>query len=61
MIAFFTKADPKPEVSLAVATSFFPESIRKEAMTEYKKPYDSGNPLENLNYTSVTPYLVSLK
>lgn len=54
LIAFFNKADPKPEVSLSVATSFFPEAIRKEAMA------DKGNPLKDLKFTSVTPYLISV-
>lgn len=60
MIAFFTKADPKPEVSLSVATSFFPDSVRREAMTQYGDRNDQGNPLHALRYTSVTPYLISI-
>jgi len=58
MIAFFTKSDPRPEVSLSVASSFFPDSLRKEAMTQYGNRHDQGNPLANLKFTSLTPYLV---
>ena len=61
MIAFFSKANPQPEVSLSVATSFFPESIRKQAMMQYGGRDDKGDPLKYLNYTSVTPYLIKVK
>jgi oxalate decarboxylase len=60
MIAFFTKANPLPEVSLSVATSFFPEPLRREAMTQYGNRRDSGSPLKDLKFTSQTPYLVSV-
>lgn len=60
MIAFFTKADPKPEVSLTVAASFFPESLRKEAMTGYGNQHDGSDPLKDLKFTSVTPYLMKV-
>jgi oxalate decarboxylase len=60
LIAFFNKADPKPEISLSVATSFFPESLRKEAMTEYKNPPDNSNPLKELKFTLQTPYLIDI-
>lgn len=58
MIAFFTKADPRPEVSLLVASNFFPESIRKEAMTKYGSHDDMGDPLKDLQLTRASPYLL---
>ncbi len=60
MIAFFTSANPQPEVSLSVATSFFPESLRREAMTHYGNRRDQGDPLKDLRFGSATPYLVSV-
>jgi len=60
VMAFFTKADPQPEVSLSVATSFFPNRIRKSAMTQYGTENKSGDPLKELNFTEVSPYLVPL-
>lgn len=60
MIAFFSKANPLPEVSLAVATSFFPASVRREAMTEYGNISDKSDPLKHLNFSSQTPYLINL-
>jgi len=56
--AFFTKADPQPEVSLSVATAFFPNSIRKAAMTQYGNENKPGDPLRQLEYSTVTPYLL---
>ncbi len=58
--AFFTKADPQPEVSLSVATAFFPNAIRKAAMTTYGTQHKDGDPLANLTYTEVSPYLVPI-
>jgi len=59
--AFFTKADPQPEVSLSVATAFFPDSIRKSAMTEYGNENKSGDPLKDLKYNTVSPYLLKIE
>lgn len=61
VIAFFTKANPQPEVSLSVATAFFPDTVRKAAMTEYGNTRNSGNPLQYLKNTTVTPYLLAVK
>ena len=58
--AFFTKADPQPEVSLAVSTAFFPKSIIKSAMTEYGNEHQSGDPLKDLKYQTVSPYLLKI-
>lgn len=58
VVAFFTKADPLPEVSLSVATSFFPNSIRKQALTEYGNEKKSGDPLKQMNFSTVSPYLL---
>jgi len=60
VIAFFTKADPQPEVSLAVATSFFPNSLRQQAMTEYGLEQKGGDPLKGLKLSGVSPYLLKL-
>ncbi|MDR3476436.1 MAG: cupin domain-containing protein [Gammaproteobacteria bacterium] len=58
--AFFTKADPLPEVSLAVSTAFFPGSIIRSAMTEYGNENKSGDPLKDLKYKTVSPYLLKI-
>jgi oxalate decarboxylase/phosphoglucose isomerase-like protein (cupin superfamily) len=60
VIAFFTKADPQPEVSLSVATAFFPKSIIKSAMTEYGTKLNKGDPLKDLKNTTVSPYLLKI-
>lgn len=60
VIAFFTKAEPQPEISLSIATSFFPNVIRKAAITTYGNEHKSGDPLKNLKYTTVSPYLLRL-
>lgn len=60
LTAFFTKADPQPEVSLSVATSFFPKRIRRAAMTQYGEENKSGDPLEHLRYTEASPYLLPI-
>lgn len=56
--AFFTKADPQPEVSLSVATGFFPNAVRRAAMVEYGNEHKKGDPLKDLKHTTVTPYLI---
>jgi hypothetical protein len=60
VVAFFTNENPKPEVSLSVATSFFPDSIRKSAMTEYGTVQKSGDPLTVLNFKKASPYLLKI-
>jgi len=59
--AFFTKANPQPEVSLSVATAFFPNTVRKAAMTQYGNEQQAGDPLQHLKYTTVSPYLLPFK
>lgn len=59
--AFFTKANPQPEVSLSVATAFFPNELRKAAMTRFGNEKKSGDPLAHLNYHTVSPYLLPIK
>ncbi|HYF97843.1 MAG TPA: cupin domain-containing protein [Coxiellaceae bacterium] len=61
VIAFFTKADPQPEVSLGVAANFFPHSILKEAMTEFGTENKEGNPLKDLHFKTTSPYLLKVK
>jgi len=60
VVAFFTKADPQPEGSLSVASAFFPNSIRREAMTEYGREHKSGDPLKDLKFTTTSPYLLKI-
>ncbi|MES2218715.1 MAG: cupin domain-containing protein [Pseudomonadota bacterium] len=61
MIAFFTQENPQPEVSLVVATAFFPDTVRQAAMTHYGTEHKSGDPLAKLKYTKASPYLLVLK
>jgi len=61
VIAFFPKANPLPEVSLSVATGFFPGSIRNAALTKFGGENLQGEPLKRLNNTTVTPYLLRIK
>jgi len=61
VIAFFTKANPQAEVSLSVATAFFPNAVRQAAMTQYAKAQISGDPLKFLKHTTVSPYLLPIK
>lgn len=58
VIAFFTKADPQPEVSLSVATAFFPNNVRRDALTRYGTEELGGDPLSNLIHHEVSPYLI---
>ncbi|HEX4044887.1 MAG TPA: cupin domain-containing protein [Gammaproteobacteria bacterium] len=61
VIAFFTQANPQPEVSLAVATGFFPNTVRKAAMTQYGAENKVGDPLKELRLNKVSPYLLRIK
>lgn len=61
IIAFFTKPNPLPEVSLSVATAFFPSEIRKSAMTIYGNINNATDPLKDLKYTGISPYLLPIK
>jgi oxalate decarboxylase/phosphoglucose isomerase-like protein (cupin superfamily) len=58
--AFFTKADPQPEVSLSVASAFFPHAVSRAAMTEYANEHKVGDPLKDLQHTTVSPYLLRI-
>jgi oxalate decarboxylase len=58
VIAFFTKAYPQPEVSLSVATAFFPNRVRRDAMTKYGNNQILGDPLKSLQYIANSPYLI---
>lgn len=60
VVAFFTKADPQPEVSLTVATAFFPNTIRQAALTQYGNEQQTQDPLKDLKLTTVSPYLLKL-
>jgi len=61
-IAFFPKADPLPEVSLSVSAAFFPNDVRRAAMTQFNGAQSqSGDPLKQLNNGRVSPYLLRLK
>lgn len=61
IIAFFTKSNPQPEVSLSTASAFFPDNIRRDAMTKFGLENKSGDPLKNLIYREVNPYLISIE
>lgn len=61
VIAFFPKANPQPEVSLSVATGFFPNAIRKAALTQFAGENKSGDPLKIMKDTAKTPYLIRIK
>jgi hypothetical protein len=56
--AFFSKADPLPEVSLSVATAFFPHQVSKAGMTQYGDVELGGDPLSELRFRGRNPYLV---
>ena len=58
--AFFNNANPQPEISLAVATGFFPNSIRKAAMTQYGREDKKEDPLRSLQNSLTNPYLLRL-
>lgn len=60
-VAFFDKANPQPEVSLALATNFFPAELRDYALTHYFGVEKSGiNLLTDLKSYSATPYIIDL-
>ncbi len=61
VIAFFTKANPLPEVSLSVSTAFFPNNVKSRALTGYAGVDKKGDPLQFLKYTTVSPYLLPLE
>lgn len=58
VVAFFTKADPLPEVSLTVSSSFFPNVILQAAMEQYGEKRGKGDPLQHLKNKTVSPYLL---
>lgn len=58
VVAFFSKADPLPEVSLSVSTGFFPECVRDAALTQYGHENKSGTPLKNMNYKLRNPFIL---
>ena len=58
VIAFFTQANPQPEVSLGVSTAFFPKTILKSSMTEYGTEHKAGDPFKDLKEMAVSPYLL---
>lgn len=60
VVAFFSKASPQPEVSLSVATAFFPNTVRKAAMTQFVSEHKPGDPLRDMNYKDVSPYLLKV-
>ena len=61
VMAFFTKSNPQPEVSLSVSTGFFPKNMRQSAMSRYGLENQASDPLKQLNFTEESPYLVSIK
>lgn len=61
IVAFFPNANPLPEVSLSVATGFFPHEVSNAALTKFSGEKFSGEPLKDLHNTTVTPYLLRVK
>lgn len=61
LIAFFTQEDPQPEVSLSVATGFFPKNIRESAMRQYGLLNEKGAELLKLKNTTVSPYILKVE
>lgn len=62
VVTFLDNDKPLPEISLAVATDFFPRSIVDESLTEWGNR-DNGSltmsrPLKHLNKFRYTPYLL---
>ncbi len=60
VVAFFTQENPQPEVSLTIATAFFPKEISNAALTQYGNEHKSGNPLRDLKFTEENPYLLKI-
>jgi oxalate decarboxylase/phosphoglucose isomerase-like protein (cupin superfamily) len=60
VVAFFTKADPLAEVSLSVATAFFPNTVRKAALMHFTSEHKVGDPLRDLRFTDGNPYLLEV-
>lgn len=60
VIAFFSKANPLPEVSLSVATAFFPNSVRRASLNEYAHADKSGDPLKHMNFGTRLPYILPI-
>ena len=58
---FFPTANPLPEVSLSVATGFFPNSVRKAALQRFAGENKPGDPLKIMHNTGQTPYLIRIK
>jgi oxalate decarboxylase/phosphoglucose isomerase-like protein (cupin superfamily) len=61
VIAFFTQANPAPEVSLLVSSSFFPDGLLRSAMTTYADQHKTDDPLKDLQKKSVSPFLVKIQ
>lgn len=42
-------------------TAFFPDTVRKAAMTQYGNEKKPGDPLQHLVYNETSLYLISIK
>jgi oxalate decarboxylase/phosphoglucose isomerase-like protein (cupin superfamily) len=60
VVALFTDANPLPEVSLSVATSFFPPGIVNAGLTQYGSVQKQGTPLQGLKFNKTSPYLLRI-
>ena len=58
VVAFFTQENPQPEVSLSVSTAFFPNEVRKAALTVFGNEHRVGDPLPSLKHKEASPYLL---
>jgi oxalate decarboxylase/phosphoglucose isomerase-like protein (cupin superfamily) len=62
VIAFLSKADPLPEVSLSVSTAFFPERIRQAALNQYAGVETKmGDILKHMRFGQRLPYILPVK
>jgi oxalate decarboxylase len=57
VIAYFTKANPLPEVSLSVSTNFFPRTLITDSLTYYYGQNKISNPLNDFKNYKISPYL----
>ena len=62
VVAFFSNGNPRPEVSLSVATAFFPPALSTAALTQYygQTATQPTLPLAELQNRTRTPYILKL-
>jgi len=60
LIGFFSNSNPLPEVSLGVATAFFPSPITNAALSSYANLLSQDKPLKGLKPFLKTPYILKV-